>query len=72
MLQNIRGEKSFQEQRRNRGNGRIRQELNHLAQYWALLNAVFGVWVIARESRLIALSNWQNQWSGSRYSDVGS
>jgi hypothetical protein len=43
MTQKIRGEKIFQEQRKDRSNGKIRKELNDLAQYWAILSAVFGV-----------------------------
>jgi hypothetical protein len=43
MAQKIRGEKIFQEQRKNRSNGKLRKELNYLALYWAILNSVFGV-----------------------------
>ncbi len=43
MAQNIRGEKIFQEQRKSRGNGKVRKELNESAKFWAILNAVLGV-----------------------------
>ncbi len=35
--------KIFQQQKKSRGNRKLRKELNELAQFWAILNAVSGV-----------------------------